>query len=245
LQDYNVLLFTRHHNHGRSQIYTNSMNSLLLADGSILMGAKPDRAELQRLHDEDYPFVFVGRREVSGREIDWVTHDYQTAATEAMHHLMTLGHCRVAFVSTGAHLEPQQDKLIGFQQAMSDRPDVELLAIQLADFESPDDCLDAIRRRQITALMCDDRLIFEEIMALLHKHEWRVPEQLSVISLTTANHSLPYTLEPTHLQLNQHRAGEVAARILVTRINREVDGPQQMVLPCRFVPGETTGAAPV
>ena len=244
LQDYNVLLFTRHHNDGRSQIYSNSMNSLLLADGSILMGAQPDRAELQRLVDENYPFVYIGRREVPGYEIDWVTHDYQTGAQEATHHLLALGHSRIGFVIVGECFEPQHDKLTGIHQAMTDRPDTQMSVLPLQEFDSSESFAKELRRQNITALMCDDRLIFDEVMMMLDRQQLRVPAQVSVLSLTTANQSLPYMLEPTYLQLDQHRAGETAARILVKRINREVTGPQQIVLPGKFVPGQTTGAAP-
>ena len=244
LQDYNVLLFTRHHNHGRSQIFTNSMNSLLLADGSILMGLEPDRAELRRLSEENYPFVYIGRREVPGCEIDWVAHDYQTAAIQAMRHLVGLGHRRIGFVTNGPHYEPQQDKLAGYDQVMIEQPDLEVSSISLADFENAELFIATVQRQGITALMCDDHTIFDQVLVLLYTHGLRVPAEISVLSLTTASHSLPYLLEPTHVQLDQHQAGETAAQILVRRIMREAHGPQQIVLPSRFVPGETTGEVP-
>ena len=185
----------------------------------------------------------IGRCEVPGCEIDWVTHDYQTASTQAMQHLIELGHRRIAFVSK-VHLEPQLDKLAGCHRALIDRLDVELLNLQSCDFDSAELFAETLRRQRITALMCDDRIIFEHVLALLHAEGIRVPEQLSVLSLTTADHSLPYLLEPTHVQLDQRRAGEVAIRTLVSRIKREVSESQQIMLPGAFVPGETTGAVP-
>ncbi len=240
-QKYNVLLFTRYQNTEKAGIYNNSMNSLLLADGSILLGGNPNREELRRLFDEGYPFVYIGRREIPGCQINWVAHDYETGAAEAMEHLLELGHRRMAFVSTDATHEPQQDKLAGCEQAMIEYPDARLIRYQFSDFVPSKLFLDEIMAQGITAILCDYSILFEEILQLLYQAGMRLPQDISVLSMTTATNSLPYMLKPSHIQLNQRAVGVTATRILVQRIHGEIDHPQQVKLPCQFVPGATTG----
>jgi DNA-binding LacI/PurR family transcriptional regulator len=239
-QGFNVLLFTRYQN-TQGGVYTNSMNSLLLADGSILLGGNPIREELRRLYDEDYPFVFIGRREVTGRQLNWVSHDYQTGAAEAMAHLLLLGHRRIAFIATHAAQEPQEDKLAGCRRALEHYPDAHLMSYQSDSFDPPDTFIDELSVQHITAVICDYRIGFEQVLHLLHAANLRVPDDMSVISMTTADNALPYMLKPSHVQLDQRAVGMMATRILVTRINGQNTGPQQTMLPCRFVAGQTTG----
>ena len=113
--DYDILLFTRHRQDTTPQIYVNNMNSLLLADGTLVFGSYPDRAELRRLTEEGYPFVCIGRREIPDYAINWVGHDYAPTCQAIAERLIGLGHRRLGFVYDHHPLsfEPNQDKLHG------------------------------------------------------------------------------------------------------------------------------------
>lgn len=241
-QDYNVLLFTRHQDNGHSHVYHNAMNSLLLADGSILMGVNTDKAELRRLHDEGYPFVYIGRREIPGCEIDWVIHDYRAGTVEATRYLLDLGHRKLAYVGGNKGGEPQEDKLAGCLEVIDGQAGVELSRFYLTDFDDLAALAGTVVDSGITAVLCDTREIFENLLQQFHAMQVRVPADLSLVSMTTADICPPYMLPPTHIQLNQRLVGEAAVRILIQRISGETDGPQQVLLPCKFVPGQTTGA---
>jgi DNA-binding LacI/PurR family transcriptional regulator len=241
-QAYNVLLFTRNHGTEPHRIYANSMNSLLLADGCILMGGMPDRDELQRLYNEGYPFVYIGRREVPGCQIDWVIHDYRYGAAAATRHLLQLGHRHLGFVG-GNGEEPQADKLAGCRQALADgeMPETSLQLFPIDKSSVAAQVVQVILASGVTALLCDDRKVFEWLGREMRVQGVRVPGDLSLVSLTTAEARLPDMLAPTHVQLNQRLVGAVATRTLIKRVLGEADGPQQLYLPCKFVVGETTG----
>lgn len=240
-QDYNVLLFTRHKTAGEAAVYKNAMNSLLLADGSVILGDNPNRQELRRLHDEGYPFVYIGRREIPGCRLNWVTHDYQIGAAQAAQHLLDLGHRRMAFVSAHPGREPQEDKLAGCRLALSGCPGVELFEYRLNEHDAPAAFLAELFEQRVTAILCDFRIIFEDMLQLLYEAGLKVPQDMSILSMTTAaNHPL-YPLRPSHVQLDQRGVGVAATRLLVAIIDHETREAQQILLPCRFVPGETTG----
>jgi DNA-binding LacI/PurR family transcriptional regulator len=235
INDYNVLLFTR-----SRQIYANTMNSLLLADGSILLGASPDRAELARLCEERYPFVYIGRREVPDCAINWVANDYKIGSYHATRHLIDLGHTTIAFCGHGYALEPQHEKLAGCHRAVDEAGSIEWRVIPEDILKQPDAFMRAVRDQRITGLLCTDNNAFYTALACLHEHGLRVPEDVSVISLTSVNHSLPYPHMPSHVQLNRPNLGQVAVQTLISCISGEVTQPQQIYIPCAFIAGGTT-----
>jgi DNA-binding LacI/PurR family transcriptional regulator len=63
-RDFDLLLFTRGGRDQPKTIYRAGMNSLRLADGSIFIGTDPDPEGLQRLLEENYPFVLIGRTRI-------------------------------------------------------------------------------------------------------------------------------------------------------------------------------------
>ena len=245
-QGYNVLLFTRNRNGTTPQIYQNGMNSLRLADGSILLGSHPVRDELRQLTEENYPFVYIGRREIEGiGGINWVANDYQSGSYDAVKHLLDLGHTHIGFIGRGMELEPQQDKFAGCERAIAEYGlgTMHILPETLCT-DNGETLRHLIASGEITALLCPDDKTFIQTMNLLHVLNLRAPDHLSVISLTTARYFAPWNIHPTHVELNRYHLGQQAARILIDTIRGVSEAPRQIIVPCKFVPGETTGPPP-
>ncbi len=238
-QDCNVLLFTRNRS-TRPQIYQNGMNTLRLADGSVLLGSKPDRDELRRLTEEDYPFVYIGRREVQGYELCWVANNYKEGSYQALSHLLHLGHRTVGFIGNEVELEPQQDKLAGCYRALEEIPDARMIILKPAEFKTATALAAAVDDYGLTALVSPDNTYFHRALSYAQECGWQVPEMLSVVSLTTVENSLPFSLRPTHVKLNRHHLGALAVKMLSQRINGEMETPQQVYVPCELIVGETT-----
>ncbi|MBZ0292821.1 MAG: LacI family transcriptional regulator [Anaerolineae bacterium] len=240
-QDYNVLLFTRNHGSGsQPRIYPDNMNSLRLADGAILLGSTPRREELRRLLEEQYPFVYIGRREVPGYQINWVANDYRRASFEAVSHLLQLGHRRIGFVAGTPLREPQEDKMAGCQQAIDDCAGAELVLVSDDVQSSPTVLIETIHEQGITAMTCDSYGPFYGILDTAIQAGVKVPDDVSVLNLTTADLWPPSVLTPSHVQLNRNKLGQVAAQILMRKIIDQDTEPEQVLVPCKFIPGETT-----
>lgn len=245
-QNYNVLLFTQnHYQEGKPQVYEKSMNTLRLADGCIFMGANTNREELARLQDEGYPFVYVGRREIPNHEINWVINDYRTGTIQAMQYLIDLGHRHFGFVANMIHLEPQKDKLQGCNAVLEQYPDAE---IEVHTYDNDDydrhELIALIRQKQVTALLCDDDHTYRVMMKIFEREGIRPPDDLSIVSLTTAEFDISTGLQPTHLHLDRPAIGERAIELLIQLINGDIDTPQQIMMPADFVVGGTTGPCP-
>lgn len=244
-QNYNVLLFTQnHHSSDAVQVYENSMNTLRLADGCIFMGTNTNRAELARLSEENYPFVYVGRREIEDHQINWVINDYRSGAIELTRHLIEFKHRKFGFVANTLHLEPQQDKLAGCHYVLNDYPDSKLINFGYNTYDKREQLIDSILKKEITALICDDNITFYRILEILKTLDIRIPEDLSIVSLTTAEIDRVYGLSPTHLNLDRPTIGEKAVEVLIQLIEDEITSPQQIMMPAHFVAGDTTGLCP-
>ncbi len=82
------------------------------ADGAVMMGVNRNDKGIERLVKNNFPLVFVGRREVSGASTHWVTFDYATVIREMVAHLGPL--CKnqtlVYVEAKEAEYEPRKDK---------------------------------------------------------------------------------------------------------------------------------------
>ncbi len=239
-QGYNVLLFTDTQAQDEIRIYRNAMNSLFLADGCIILGAYPNRDELRRLADENYPFVYIGRREVPGVEINWVVSDYVETTAEAARYLLSLGHRRFGFLTDKLDRESERDKLTGARQGLS-AADHELVVISDMWSIPADDLMQRVREHRLTALLCANPDAFEHMLWILHHASVAVPDDISIISLITATSTPPLLLKPTHVDINRPLIGQMALQNLIGIVEGTLQPPQQALVPGKLVIGETTG----
>lgn len=239
-QGYNVLLFTDIQAQDEIRIYRQGMNSLFLADGSILLGANPNREELRRLVEENYPFIYIGRREVRGLALNWVVSDYTTSTTEAVRYLRELEHRRFGFLTDTLDREAEQDKLAGARMEISAAGN-ELVVISDVLDAPPKALIEQIRDQRLTALLCANSDVFEHMMHVLYDASISVPDDLSIVSLISAVSVPPLLLTPTHIEIKRPLIGQIALQKLISLIEGTVKPPQQVLVPGSLVIGETTG----
>ena len=241
-QDYNVLLITRGQRAEQRSIYATGGNMLRLADGAILMGPLENRGELARLVDDGYPFVYIGRRQVPGREIDWVVSDYIQAGYEGAHHLLALGHRHLGFVWVAPQTEEVQDRVQGCQTATGEVEGAELVVLPPEISEHADQIDAALRRHRLSALLCAGQGSLRATLSRLQEVGRQVPRDLSIVALSfDEGRQWPWpTLRPTHVRHQESLVGETAVRALVARLEGEVEGPQHIRIPCELAVGNTT-----
>ncbi|MCL6429909.1 MAG: LacI family transcriptional regulator [Anaerolineae bacterium] len=239
-QDYNVLLFTGNRATGRG-VYRDGANILRLADGAILMGPYPDRAELRRLAKEGYPFVFIGRREVSGCQIDWAASDYAAGSAAATRHLIELGHRRVAYAEHSPDRESSVDRLEGCRTAVSEAADAELVILPQALVADAAELLAVARQAGVTALVCESPSTLGALLQEARGVGIRVPGDLSMLCLSDCETGVGPWQQPSHLRLNRQMVAEAAVRVLIGRLSGSAAGIQHVLVPCEFLAGDTTG----
>ncbi|MFJ8790314.1 LacI family DNA-binding transcriptional regulator [Streptomyces sp. NPDC102462] len=117
---YDLVLFTSAGAARERGLFAGGANRLKVADGCVLLGRHLRRAELARLAEEDFPFVFIGRREIEGARISYVAADYATATSRIVAELAKLGHRRIRYLKVPGDAEPTRDRLSGFRRGLKE-----------------------------------------------------------------------------------------------------------------------------
>ncbi|SEG84654.1 transcriptional regulator, LacI family [Actinacidiphila yanglinensis] len=250
-QGFDLLLFTSPgRRQGRRKVYEKGSNRLGIADGCILLGRHTDRDELDRLVDERFPFVFIGRRESSAGPVSYVGGDY-AAATAALHErLWSLGHRRVALVGYREESESTADRRDGYLRACRRHRKTPLA---LTDVD-PSAVFERLRADRVTAALVETTEMAVALHALAMNSGLRVPEDLSIGVLgdtdPTQTSSWPLRATPeidwTTFRIPRREMGSRAVRILVGMLRGDIEPGRrsQVLLPCELVDGSTVAEAP-
>jgi DNA-binding LacI/PurR family transcriptional regulator len=247
-QGYDLVLFTSSAGtDGRRRIYRDNANRLRMSDGCVLLGYEEERAELDRLAGEDFPFVFIGRREVPGHEITYVAADYAGATDEAIGALADLGHRRVAYLGHGlADHEPTIDREAGFERARARHgldPDPALRVVTSAVLRADD--VRSLLAAGVTAFATEDDQILRRLLDITRAEGLAPARDYSVVTLVDPTAPAPGGGDVSGLRVPRLEMGATAVRLLDEMLHGPGDAPhRQVVLGCRVVAGSTTGPVP-
>ncbi|WP_369372865.1 LacI family DNA-binding transcriptional regulator [Promicromonospora sp. Populi] len=256
---YDLLLFSSVSS-GERRIYSDGINRLKVADGCVLLGRHIDRADLADLVREDFPFVFVGRRELPGVELSYVAPDYVGATRDMVRRLTDVGHRRLAYLRPADHQEPTRDREAGFREGLADAglPDQPI-------HEIPDDDVDARLAALldqwladgVTALLVEPSEDDQAIVALERvaaSAGVRIPEDLSVALLgdparsgtgSTGGPGTASARDWTRFTLPREDMGRAAVGLLLELMAADDSGsdvgPRQLSVACTPVDGDSVG----
>lgn len=238
----NLLLFTSAVDEdGTRSVYANGMNQLAIADGSILLGTGEDRSEIARLANENYPFVYIGRREVNAG-FSWVTADYEQATYDAVCRLADEGHRRVLYLGRENPQEAQNDRFAGWERAVADLElEGQVTRVPMQSPIDPESIQPLLERT--TALVIEVPAMGEAVFDALKGAGLKAPADVSVAVLGDmdtpertkkqwSGFSMPYTQICT-----------AAVDHLVALIAGD-EGPKHLMLACEPRAGRTIAPAP-
>lgn len=237
-QGYDLLLFSSV-TAGDRAIYSGGVNRLKLADGCVLLGRNVRRAELAELVREDFPFVFIGRRELDGAELSYVGADYVTATRELTAELVRLGHRNILYLRAVEDAEPTRDREAGFRQALGDRGLVRVLDDPAGLTPA---FVDHWVGEGVTAILVEPSEDTRLITALDGLGD-RFPRDCSIALLGDPPSWSPDLRDWTRFSLPREEMARTAVRMLVDLLAGEDGVPRQVTLPCRFVAGDSIGPA--
>ncbi|MFE4497891.1 LacI family DNA-binding transcriptional regulator [Streptomyces niveus] len=232
-------------------IYVGGSNRLKIADGCVLLGRNVRREELSALVREDFPFVFVGRREVDDAELSYVAADYVAATGALVAELARLGHRRILYLRALEDSEPTRDREEGYRRGLAEAgivPD-EALIRTLADpadlsIERVEEWIGGLG---ITALLVepteDDRLT-EALATMAGTRRVRFPADCSLALLGDPPCWTPELRDWTRFSLPRAQMAGQAVRVLIELLDQESHEPRQLTVPCAYVPGDSIGPVP-
>lgn len=248
---YDLLLFSSVTSAADRSIYAGGANRLQIADGCVLLGRSVRRDELAALVGEDFPFVFLGRRELPDMEISYVAADYVTATSGLVTTLADYGHERILYLRAVEDTEPTRDREAGYRQGLAEAG----IAVDESLIQPLGDPADLttehlelwISQSGATAVLVEpteDTRLTSALDAVAATAGIRFPQDTSIALLGDPPSWTPDRRDWTRFSLPRVEMGAEAARMLIELLEGRAEAPQRRSLPCSFIPGDSIGPAP-
>jgi DNA-binding LacI/PurR family transcriptional regulator len=242
-QGFDLLLFTSPgRKDGRRRVYEGETNRLRIADGCVLLGRHNDPAELARLVEEKFPFVFIGRRESPSGAVSYVGADYVASTKDVYEWMWRLGHRKIALLSVPEEHEPTVDRRTGYQAAARKHKKTPLIIVE-------DDPEVALRKAgDATALLVESTAMADGVRAYAEAQGIEVPTDLSMVLLGDPDPTQRLSAHPaprsdtdwSMFRIPRRQMGAQAVRMLIELVAG--GKPRSVLLPCEIHEGATAAA---
>lgn len=217
-------------------------------DGLIVVPAPSNQSYLAREIERGTPVVFVDRPPV-GLDADTVSTDNVRGAYDAVTHLLSRGHSRIAFLGDRPDISTATERLRGYQQALFDNAvpgDPELIAMGVNSQQGGIDRVRELllRRNPPTALFTAQNLI--TIGAVRALRDLNLQRRVALFGFD--DFQLSDLLDPPVAVVEQdvYRLGQLAAETLFARREGSRTGPgEHMQIPARLLVRESGNIPPL
>lgn len=202
--------------------------------------------ELIQEVSQHLPLCLIDRM-LPGVQADFVgTENYQ-GMFDATTHLIRQGHRRIAYLTKSEPINPVQDRLQGYQQALyeafhTDREELVLMAPSFNGDEWP--LFDTVFRlpegERPTAAIGFNDYEAERTMRRLHQLHLRVPDDVALVGFDDIVRTLPNGIGLTSIAQPFEDVGRAAADLFLRRIENPASAPVHVALPNHLVVRESS-----
>ncbi len=211
-------------------------------DGIIYVAAGESAQNIQPLLGRHLPLVVVDR-DFKKVEADYVVADNRRGGYLATSHLIELGHRVIACIAGPSTVTPSAERVTGYRDALDEHSlPFDSRLIRRGDFGAASG-FEATRyflsrrgpNRPTAIFACNDMMALGALGAL-HQAGQHVPDDVAVIGFDDIVLA-SYTAPPlTTIQQPKYEMGELAAKILIDRIQSdEAHEPQRHLLPTKLI----------
>ncbi len=214
-------------------------------DGLMVSVADETRAgTIQELEAFDGPVVLLDRS-ISKFPASAVVANHGAGMRDATSHLLELKHRRIALLTGSRKLRPSRERLRAFREAYKKRslkPPEDL--IRLGSF-SPDfgeqatsELLDGARPP--TAIIAGGNQILAGVLRALQRRNLKVGRDIALISCDDTHLSELHSPPITVVDRDNRKQGQIAAELMLERLQGKDPGPRKVVIPTELVVREST-----
>ncbi|OLV16937.1 LacI family DNA-binding transcriptional regulator [Deinococcus marmoris] len=237
--DYDLLLHTRSGTvQGGIQTARQRDSRLRLADGTVMMGQLDQRRrrDLARLIGDGHAVTFIGRRELPGCTLSYVTADYAAATRRAVRQLAAHGHRKLLYVGAEEEHESAQEREQGYRQEMAS---AELMGetVRRSRIEAP--LIRAAMHRGVTGYLFENEHLAAAWVDLAQQSNWTWPGDFGFAVLGDPIYQTVLPEGWAHFQIPRMDMGRQAIQVLSALLDG--DHPPSRCLPCRWVAGTSLG----
>jgi LacI family transcriptional regulator len=233
-----LLMFTSAPVHEGRRVLLHQNNRLRLSDGCLLLGLAMEAGELERLVDDGFPFVAVGRRDVAG--VPYVGLDYVTPTAALVRRAAEAGHRRLTYLHLDSPGESVLDRQRGVREGAAEAGlEAELRAVTDADLTA--DLVRSLVRDGTTLVVVETAEHAEALWQVATHLGLEVPRDLSMIVLS--EHARPRPESPDFTRLRPLRSLLGARSLqLLSRLLHDPELPddeRRVLIDCETVAGGT------
>jgi LacI family transcriptional regulator len=220
--DMRIVLCPTHHEHARE---VSLLERLMqgTTDGALLILPQESSEELAALHAHGYRFVIIDPLKRLDERVPTVSAAHSAGATEAVEHLLSLGHRRIAAITGPKGWIATEERLRGYRAALAAAgvmPDPELeiesdfhdtggerAAATLLDQPDPP-----------TAIFAFNDPLAIGAMRAAHARGIRIPEQLSIVGFDDTFEASIVTPALTTVRQPLAEMGRMAVNLLIRQL---------------------------
>jgi DNA-binding LacI/PurR family transcriptional regulator len=242
---YGFLLSSSEEDAGREREVLEIMAAKRISGILLVPCSLENRELLQRIQEAGIPIVQVNRR-IEGLDTDTVVSDNRKAAYTATEHLLRRGRKRIAFFGYDPDSLALIDKKEGYDQAIQDHGLADPIVILLKQADEAD--IEATFRRFLDSgaafdgLVCTSQTKTSIALHLLKERGIRIPEEVAVVGFDDTPWASLLWRPLTVISESTDRMGEVAAQLLLERLERReaAPPPRTIVLEDELIVRDTT-----
>lgn len=236
--NYDLMLYTTHHRHGREQQYVNTIANGL-ADGLLLIVPLVPSAFVRALPHQEFPCVLIDQSDSTGKSSIVDATNWQ-GAHDATRYLISLGHKRIAFITGTMQISSAVERLQGYKDTLREHgiPFDPALVCE-GDFSLEKGYEAAIQflnlSRPPTAIFASNDEAAFGVMDAVRERGLHVPEDISVIGFDDIPQASMTYPKLTTVRQPLEQMGRVAARMLLNQIEAPGTLPQRVTLSTELV----------
>ncbi|GHH30671.1 substrate-binding domain-containing protein [Lentzea cavernae] len=194
--------------------------------GCVLLDRTADERDLTCLADHAIPFVSIGRRDSTVRQVPYVDVDHAAGVRDLVARLAAFGHRQIVYIGLPSGVT-SIERLHGFQDATA--------ALGVHGLHAPAVWLDQLLRIGVTAVIAEHSDDAAALVRAARRRNLTVPGDLSVLALDLSEQDL---LGLTGLRVPRWETGRRAVHLLARLPQKQ----SQVLLECEFVEGTTLSA---
>lgn len=222
-----------------------------LVDGVLVMEVRLHDERIDLLREIGVPFSMIGRPSESA-DLSFADIDFEQTTRDAVTYLVGLGHRKIAFLnhaedSFAAGYGPSVRAAAGFEQVTRAAGLTPISRFcgdtVLAGQQVFDELIEA--NPGVTALATMNERATVGVMQAAAARGWRIPDDLSIVSLVSSARVAEMTLPPlTALTPASAELGRLGVETLIGQLEEDHPELVQRLLPCRLVIRGSAGPAP-
>lgn len=241
--DFNLLLFTTQRLETAQEVVNHCTHRGL--GGAVISGLRINEPLIADLPATNFPVVLIDVP-VAGPKATYISVNNVLGATQAIDHLVELGHRSIGFINGHNEAWVSQQRLLGYQQGLGKHGlTYQSTYVFEGDFSKESGRLGAevllSRHPEITALFVASDLMAAGAVERLHSLGLQVPRDVSVVGFDDQDLCTHVSPSLTTVRQDMYSFGRKAAQELITMIGDEDYIPSHLDLSTVLVPRASSG----